>query len=68
MANLECQVGNRIRELRERKGWYQKDLARVARLPIRTIGRIERGQVDPRLSTLERLAKALGTKPKDLLP
>jgi transcriptional regulator with XRE-family HTH domain len=68
MARLECQIGNRIRELREQKGWFQKDLAQAARLPVRTIGRIERGEVDPRLSTLARLANALGMKPKDFLP
>ncbi len=68
MPRLEQQIGNRIRALRESKGLLQKDLAKSAGLPIRTIGRIERGEVDVRLSTLTRIAKALGSRTKDLLP
>ena len=53
------QLGQRIREFREHQGLIQKDLAKKAGLPVRTIGRIERGEVDVRLSTLYRIAKAL---------
>jgi DNA-binding XRE family transcriptional regulator len=62
------QLGVRIREMRERKSWLQRDLAKAAGLPVRTIGRIERGEVDVRLSTISRIAKALGVTLKDLLP
>lgn len=68
MARLEQQIGDRIRALRDGRAWFQKDLAKAARLPVRTIGRIERGEVDVRLSTLHRIAKALGHDAKDLLP
>jgi transcriptional regulator with XRE-family HTH domain len=68
MARLEQQIGESIRTLREGKGLFQKDLAKSAKLPIRTIGRIERGEVDVRLSTLTRIAGALGVSAKDLLP
>ena len=68
MASLEQQIGERIRALRDAKDWFQKDLAKAARLPVRTIGRIERGEVDVRLSTLNRIAKALGEPLKNLLP
>ena len=37
----------------------QYDLARAARMPRNTIIRIEKGRVDPRISTLARLARAL---------
>ena len=53
-------LGLRIRILREQKGWLQRDLAKEADLPVRTIGRIERGEVDVRLSTLAKIAGALG--------
>jgi transcriptional regulator with XRE-family HTH domain len=68
MARLEQQIGDRIRALRDGKGWFQKDLAKAARLPVRTIGRIERGEVDVRLSTLHRIAKALGQPLDSLIP
>lgn len=62
------ELGARIREMRERKAWLQRNLAKAAGLPVRTIGRIERGEVDVRISTLSRIAKALGAGLKDLLP
>ena len=68
MPSLEHQIGERIRALREARGWFQRDLAKAAKLPVRTIGRIERGDVDVRLSTLDRIAKALGESLKNLLP
>lgn len=68
MPSTEKQVGTRIRALRESKHWFQRDLAKASRLPLRTIGRIERGEVDVRLSTLAKIAKSLGKKTRDLLP
>ena len=62
------QIGVTIRGLREAKSWFQSDLAKAAGLPVRTIGRIERGEVDVRLSTLRRVAKAFGIHIKELLP
>ena len=61
-------VGNTIKTLREKRTWFQRDLAQAAGLPVRTIGRIERGDVDVRLSTLTKIAKALRKQPKDLMP
>ena len=59
MGSINSKVGNRIRKKREAKGWLQKDLAVKANLPDRTVGRIERGEVDVRLSTLEKISKSL---------
>ena len=67
MKPIETRVGDRIRLLRESKGWLQRELAQAARLPLRTIGRIERGEVDVRLSTLAKIARALGVALTDLL-
>lgn len=67
MADLNKQIGERIRALREQRGWIQRDLAETADLPVRTIGRIERGEVDVRISTLEKVARALGTSASHLL-
>lgn len=60
-------IGIRIRQLREAKNWTQGDLAKAAGLPVRSIGRIERAEVDVRLSTLAKIAKALQTTLKELL-
>jgi transcriptional regulator with XRE-family HTH domain len=68
MTTIEYQLGDRIRALREGKGWLQRELAQSADLPLRTIGRIERGEVDVRLSTLGKIAGALGISVKELMP
>jgi transcriptional regulator with XRE-family HTH domain len=68
MQPLESALGDRIRVLREARDWLQRELAQAAGLPLRTIGRIERGEVDVRLSTLSKIATALGVPLKELLP
>ncbi len=45
-------IGNRIIKLRKLKGLTQEDLADKTNLSVRTIQRIEKGDVDPRNYTL----------------
>jgi len=52
-------IGTKIRELRLLKGFTQEDLADKTGLSVRTIQRIENGEVDPRTFTLNALAEAL---------
>jgi transcriptional regulator with XRE-family HTH domain len=68
MKEVAFEVGERIRVLRDRRDWLQRELAAAAGLPLRTIGRIERGEVDVRLSTLTKIADALGVPLKALMP
>ena len=67
MAKINQQIGERIRVLREKREWFQHHLAEAAGLPVRTIGRIERGDVDVRISTLEKIANALETQVEQFL-
>lgn len=60
-------VGRNVRRLRESRGLTQEDLAHLAGLHPPGIGRLERGAVDPRASTLVRVANALGVAVADLL-
>jgi transcriptional regulator with XRE-family HTH domain len=57
----------RIRAIREHKGLTQKALALKARMSITYLCNVELGKVDPSLSTLRRLAKALNVKVADLV-
>lgn len=59
MNRINAEAGLRIRAARVAKNWLQKDLAKASGLPVRTIGRIERGEVDVRLSTITKIARAL---------
>lgn len=61
------QLGKKIQELRKEKGMTQEDLADKTGLNIRTIQRIENGDVDPRSYTLNQIAEALGVEIKDLV-
>lgn len=62
---------NRIRELRlamGREGWTQERLARVARVSLGTISRLETGERMPSLLVANRIAKALGVSPEEVWP
>lgn len=52
-------TGEKIKELRIKKSMTQEDLADKTDLSVRTIQRIESGEVDPRMYTLSAIAKAL---------
>jgi len=60
-------LGTRLRDLRLKKKWSQRDLAYMANLEHANISRYEAGKKAPTLVTLARLAKALGTTPSKLL-
>jgi len=53
------QLGNKVLEIRNSKGLTQKELSESCNVDIRTIQRIESGEVIPRWSTLRILAAAL---------
>ncbi len=60
---VEAQVGLRIRELREAKGLTLDQLAGETRLTKGQLSRIENGKVSSPVSTLTRIAAALGVGP-----
>lgn len=53
-------LGKKIIELRQQTGITQKELSDLCRIDIRTIQRIESGDVRPRISTLKLLSESLG--------
>jgi DNA-binding XRE family transcriptional regulator len=60
--------GRSVRAAREEAGMTQRDLADAADIPQPDIPAIERGERDVRLSTANRIARALNTMLRDLLP
>lgn len=63
VETVEVQVGLRIRELREVKGLTLDQLAGETRLTKGQLSRIENGKVSSPVSTLTRIAAALGVGP-----
>jgi transcriptional regulator with XRE-family HTH domain len=64
---LLLNFGKSLKKLRAEKSLSQEALANDADIPINQIGRIERGEVNPSLSTLHSIAKALKLKLSQLL-
>jgi len=56
-----------VRELRERQGWTQEDLAERADMNASYLGFVERGDNVPSLVIIIQLADGLGVKPEELL-
>jgi transcriptional regulator with XRE-family HTH domain len=53
-------VGDRVRELRQRKGMSGKEVAARAGIPPETLSRIENGKMMPTAAMLEKVATGLG--------
>lgn len=60
-------VGRRIRELRRQRGWSQEFLAAEAGLNLNYLGGIERGERNPSLKNLAKIADALNVTIPDLV-
>jgi transcriptional regulator with XRE-family HTH domain len=65
---IKAEVGRKIRELREAKDWSQEELAFKAGLHRNYVGGIERGERNVAILNIARLARALGVRPRELLP
>lgn len=66
-SDLLKKFGNHLKTLRSEKGLTQEQLANDADIPINQVGRIERGEVNPTLSTLYSISNALNLALSDLL-
>jgi len=61
-------LAKKIRELRNKKGFSQEKLARLAEVSYNTIVKIESGESkNPTIQTMQGIAKALGIRVDDLL-
>jgi transcriptional regulator with XRE-family HTH domain len=68
-ASMDSQklLGQRIRSLRQARGLTQERLGELADLNYKYLGSVERGEGNPSLLVLERIAVALGVELSDLL-
>lgn len=62
-----AELPNRIRELRTARGWTLQKLGEEADCSLQMIGQLERGTSTLTLPWMQRIAKALGVQPADLL-
>lgn len=66
MKPLEKRFGERVRQLRAKKGWTQDEFAELSGFHRAYIGTVERGETNISLRNVETLARALGVKMADL--
>ena len=67
MKNEVLQFGKKLREMRLKKNKSQGDIARVLGVHRSYISGLERGERNPSLLTVHKVAKALGVSINELL-
>jgi transcriptional regulator with XRE-family HTH domain len=60
-------IGEKICEIRKRKGLTQEELSKLSNINLRTLQRIEKGETDPLGNTLKSICKILDISIEDLL-
>ena len=58
--SLQIKLGKRIQKLRDSVGMSQQELAAKCNFEKSNMSRLEAGRVNPTLSTLEKIANAIG--------
>lgn len=67
MEEHRREAGRRLVQLREARRWTQEDLAREAKVSVKTVSRFENGRHDGRRATVRALAGALEVQEGDLI-
>ena len=67
MSDILAVLGGNVKHYRARLGWTQEDLASQAGINRSYLAGIESGRRNTSARTIEKLARALGVSPADLL-
>ena len=67
MASFSAKFGQRVRQLRLKRGFSQEKLAEKANLDRTFVSMIERGKRRPTLDTAKRIAEGLGVSLSSLI-
>jgi transcriptional regulator with XRE-family HTH domain len=68
VADVQTRFGERLRQVRTKKGISQEKLAELAGLHRTYVSSVERGERNISLVNIEKLALALGVFLRDLMP
>lgn len=63
---VKRKFGNRMKDLRRKKGFSQEKLALDIEMDLTSINEIENGHRSPKLITMYKIAQALGVSLKEL--
>ena len=67
MPATMVRIGKSLKRQRTLKALTQAQLAERAGVTTATVARIERDEIEPRMTTLRKLADALGVEPAELV-
>jgi transcriptional regulator with XRE-family HTH domain len=67
MAPTMVYVGERLKKQRTLRALTQAELAERAGVTTATVARIERNEIEPRMTTLRKLAQGLDVDPAELV-
>jgi transcriptional regulator with XRE-family HTH domain len=67
LAEAVVYIGEGLRRLREARALRQEDLAKRAGIGKNTVYRIEKNRTEPHMTTIRKLADALGVDPRELV-
>lgn len=65
--NFIKKVGEKLRAIREEKGFSQENLSLEAGFPPSQAGRVERGTINTSISHIAAFARVLGVHPREIL-
>ncbi len=60
MSDITVWVGNRIRSLRQSRGWTQEALAEYAELHVSYVATLEKGKKNASIEVISRISAAFG--------
>ena len=63
---VKLRFGNRMKELRKKKGLSQEKLALDIEMDLTSVNEIENGHRSPKLITMYKISRALGVNLRDL--
>jgi transcriptional regulator with XRE-family HTH domain len=63
---LNMEIGERIKKIREARGLSQKEVATIIKMDQSQYSKLEKDKTDPSVSTLVKVAKALGAQLSEL--
>ena len=67
MPTTMVHIGEKLKRQRTRRALTQAELAERASVTTATVARIERDEIEPRMTTLRKLARALEVDPAELV-
>lgn len=67
MTQISKRLGDNIRRIRQEKGMSQGDISRALDMDRGYISRVEKGIKNPTILNLEKIARALGVTPDELI-